>query len=195
MLVPSETPAVAACAEERGARFMDVRVTLERQAWPGTPYARPGVRGATSDDAAALEQIARTAFRGRTRFYADPRLPDARCDDLYANWLRESLAVGGRAEIVMVADDEQGPAGFVTVELRDRVASIGLIAVAQRARGQHVGRLLCAAVVEQMTTAAGADRLAVVTQGQNIAAQRTFQRAGFRASRVDLWFHWWYGRP
>jgi hypothetical protein len=36
--------------------------------------------------------------------------------------------------------------------------------------------------------------MTVVTQGRNVPAVRTFQRAGFLASSIDLWFHKWYER-
>jgi hypothetical protein len=32
----------------------------------------------------------------------------------------------------------------------------------------------------------------VVTQGRNVAAQRTYQGAGYRTSRTSLWFHRWF---
>jgi ribosomal protein S18 acetylase RimI-like enzyme len=38
----------------------------------------------------------------------------------------------------------------------------------------------------------GADRVTVVTQGRNIAAQRLYQRCGFLTRSTGLWYHRWF---
>jgi dTDP-4-amino-4,6-dideoxy-D-galactose acyltransferase len=38
----------------------------------------------------------------------------------------------------------------------------------------------------------GCDRVQVVTQGRNLAAQRLYQRAGFLTADLKLWYHKWY---
>jgi ribosomal protein S18 acetylase RimI-like enzyme len=42
--------------------------------------------------------------------------------------------------------------------------------------------------------AQGLQRAQVVTQGRNIAAQRLYQKCGFRTGEIALWYHRW-GTP
>jgi dTDP-4-amino-4,6-dideoxy-D-galactose acyltransferase len=186
-LAPADEPAAAQAAESAGFRLMDVRVELAREI-ADEPTSR--VRPANDEDRAALRAIASTSH-GATRFYADPRFEDARCDDLYDTWITRSLE--GWAQAVLVADDEGRPAGYVTCHLDDRAGSIGLIAVDASERTRGLGVELARAAVG-WCAGAGAERMTVVTQGRNVAALRTFQRAGFLVSSVGLWFHKWYER-
>lgn len=171
-------------AELLGAQIMDVRVELDC-----IPTARPiEARPVKRPDIALLAAIARTAFRGMTRFYADPRLPDDRCDDLYENWLRDSA--DGWATEILVVGDGRGPAGFVTIHRNDDNASIGLIAIAEHVRERGVGQSLASSAIG-WAAQDGAKRMTVVTQGCNVPAQRAFQAAGFRTSQTDVWLHRW----
>ena len=142
LLIPAHEQADIHRAEQNGARVMDVRVELEMRTVPVLSYARPF----NKTDVEPLAAISRTAFRGLTRFYADPRFPDDRCDDLYENWLRQSA--DGWAEEILVLDDADGPVGFVTVHALDDEAWIGIIAVAEHIRGSGSGIALTQAAVD-----------------------------------------------
>jgi dTDP-4-amino-4,6-dideoxy-D-galactose acyltransferase len=187
-LASGDDSASAHAAEDGGFRVMDLRTELRRDA---TPEQVAGLRPAQEDDRDALRAIARSSH-GITRFYADPRFPNERCDDLYATWIDRSL--DGWAEAVLVANDVDGtPSGYVSVHRDGDEGSIGLIAVAAEARGRGLGEALARGAVD-WCAGAGAKTISVVTQGRNAAALRTFERAGFRAHSVGLWFHKWYDR-
>lgn len=186
LLIPAADQDEIQRAEGRGFRFADIRVKLERNVGPEITIARPAV----ATDVEALAIIARTAFRGLTRFYADPGFDNERCDDLYEGWFRENAA-DPLVDILMVGDGA-GPAAFVTVRIDDEEASIVLIAVADDRRGIGVGVNLTRAAVNHAHSL-GIPRISVVTQGCNIPAQRAFQGAGFVTSAVDVWLHKWYG--
>ena len=166
--------------------MVDVRMEFERTTQPFPICDRGRL---IRDEVKEVAAIARTAFRGMTRFYADPLFPDERCDDLYENWIRDSLA-GWANNTLVIEDDDHKVAGFVTIHVDGEDSSIGLIAVAEYARGFGFGWQLCEGALNA-ASALGAQRMTVVTQGRNIAAQRAFQLAGFRTSKVDLWFHKW----
>lgn len=173
-------------AEANGARLMDTRVEFSRPT--GSEMAVS--RRPTPADVDELAAIARTAFRGLTRFYADPRFDNARCDDLYEEWFLSSYR-GWAMEVLMIGDG-LGPAGFVTIhDDGDREASIGLIATAPRIRGRGMGLNLTHAAVD-WAYRENFETITVVTQGCNIPAQRAFQRAGFVTESVDVWLHKWY---
>ena len=185
LLADADDPAEIQRAEEIGYRFMDIRVTLTMQACSRLSW----VRLARAEDTAKLKAIAREAFH-LTRFYADPSLDDTRCDDLYAEWTR-SLCAGG-ASVVLVAEREDTPVGYVTVNLDGDDSEIGLIAVAADWRGQHLGTALVNGAID-WAYAHGAERMNVVTQGRNVGALRTFEGCGFRVSNTQVWLHRRFG--
>lgn len=174
-------------AEDRGFRLMDVRVTLERPASTMT-YTR--ALPVVPADVEALAAIARTAHRS-TRFYADPRFDRERCDDLYEGWLRNS--VNGWADRVLRVGLPGAPLGYVTVHLDGDAGSIGLIAVAEHARGRGNGVALVRGALTHAARA-GARSMSVVTQGRNVAALRCFEACGCRVVQMQVWMHKWAGR-
>lgn len=185
LLIPATDQADIHRAEANGARVMDIRVKYERETGPAVAVYRKAIER----DIEPLAKIARTAFRGLTRFYADPHFDDERCDDLYENWFREN-AEDAFVDVLMIGDGD-GPAGFVTVKMDTEEAAIVLIAVADRARGRGMGTNLANAAIEHARSS-GIPRITVVTQGCNIPAQRAFQHAGFVLESTDVWLHSWY---
>lgn len=189
-LASSNDPRTAHVAEQGGFRLMDLRVELRREV--GDAVEASEVREARGEDHDRLREIAR-ASHGTTRFYADPRFAADRCDDLYATWIERSL--NGWAAGVLVVERGGSAAGYCSWNLdeRDRAGSIGLIAVDASAQRSGAGVALATGAVAWCASR-GARAMSVVTQGRNVAALRTFQRAGFLVSSVDLWFHKWYDR-
>ena len=184
-LLAGEDPATAHAAEDAGYRLMDVRVGLARRA--AEPPADPRVRPFAPGDLDALRAIARTSH-GATRFYADPRFPRERCDDLYDVWITRSTE--GWADAVLVAEHGGRPAGYLSVHAGEQRASIGLFAVAQEARGSGLGGALVDAAVG-WAAARGRAEIDVVTQGRSAAALRVYERRGFAVESLGFWFHKW----
>lgn len=176
-------------AERHGFQAMDARVVLARACERTDPPSDVPIRAYQAADLPALRAIARAAFRG-TRFDADPRFPLGRAADLYEVWLERSCT--GWAAHVLVAAIDGAAAGFVTVHDDGGGAwRIGLIGVAEAARGRRAGRALVAAAVDA-AAGAGGRTMSVATQGANVAAQRLYQRAGFLTSTVHVWYHRWF---
>ena len=183
-----DDPGAAAHAEDAGFRLVDVRVELGR---PSAGDERSTLRPATGADEAPLRELARPNHR-ITRFYADPRFPDDRCDDLYATWVTRSLE--GWADAVLVAELDGQPAGYVSLHrLEWGWGLIGLIGVAPDAQGRGLGRRLVDGAVA-WSRDGGLERVTVVTQARNVPALRLFEGCGFRIADVGLWFHKWYER-
>jgi dTDP-4-amino-4,6-dideoxy-D-galactose acyltransferase len=181
-------------AEACGFGLADVRLTLGRSAArAGTgDSALQAVRPAEACDLAALEPVA-AGVHTDSRFFFDERFDRAAAADLYRRWLRASLA-GELADLAYVAEAGGEPAGYITGRTDPATATvaIGLLGLAERARGKGLGTRLVAALLAG-ASGAGAERITVVTQGRNVQAQRLYQRAGFRTERVELWYHWWSG--
>lgn len=178
--------------EQQGFGFADVRLTLvHRPPITGQPLDVPGIRRAHAEDLPALERTARASHHD-SRFYADSNFPRDRCDSLYATWIAKSCT-GGFADVVFVAESASGEAGgYVTCSMIQRdCGQIGLLAVAPEARGSGAGgRLIGQAIAWAQSQ--GATSVITVTQGRNVAAVRAYERCGFVAQRMQLWYHRWF---
>jgi len=191
-LARSDDAQTTRCAESAGFHQTDLRVTFETRSLAGqgraTPHVDVGPVRETEID--ALADIARTSYRD-SRFYYDPRVPRDRADELFAIWTAKDCR--GAAATVLVARQPGRPIGYATCPIDPATGwgSIGLLGVAEDARGRGVG----AALVDS-ALAWAAERqlpgLTVVTQGRNVTAQRLYQRAGFVTRSLQLYYHKWY---
>lgn len=181
LLIPADDTNEIQAAEERGFRMMDVRMTLERSC----PYEDWYMPEAKLEHAEQFAEIAR-ASHWITRFYADPRFPVGRCDDLYETWIRSSLA--GWADVVLTTDYVSG---YCTLHVNGDTGTIGLIAVAEDARSAGLGGKLVRGAIN-WCHGKGLEKISVVTQGCNIPALRLFERSGFQTVSTEVWLHKWY---
>jgi dTDP-4-amino-4,6-dideoxy-D-galactose acyltransferase len=177
-----------------GALEVDVRTTLSTTVTvtPATASQQTAaVRVARPEDLPALEGLARTAHSD-SRFWNDPHFARAHCAELYATWIRK--AVQGQADAVFVATSGAQAVGYISCHARgagpDAHAEIGLVAVAEAARGQGLGGALVRAAL-LWAQARGLTRTSVVTQGRNAAALRLYAAHSFVVQRQQVWQHLW----
>lgn len=144
-----------------------------------------------SRDDVSPELVALAVSAGEfSRFCRDPRIPQAAFRGLYETWIRRSVA-GELADCVFVASRDRGkPSGLVTVRVRDGVGEIGLVSVAQFARGQGIGGLLMNRALDWIEES-GASVSTVVTQLDNTAACRLYERFQFELTDVAHVYHFW----
>jgi GNAT superfamily N-acetyltransferase len=181
-------------AEQNGFSLVDVRLTFERNVMASEGKVDGGwdVRLARRDDVPTLEAIAASSHHD-TRFYFDGRFARDKCDQMYAQWILRSCA--HPTGTVWVAEAEGRPAGYVTCarDLVDGQAGrIGLIAVADVARGRGLGTRLLHQAIDWIAGTGAMRRAIVATQGRNVAAQRLYQRCGFVTRDLQLYYHKWY---
>jgi ribosomal protein S18 acetylase RimI-like enzyme len=179
-----------------GFELVSVRCTYER------PLGRPGavpeapvglrLRRLSEGVACAPEDCRRLAtLLGETsRYFKDRRIPRDRAQAIYDAWLTNSLVHGYAAEAVLAFDGDR-LAGLVTLRLHGTVGSVDLIGVQDGYRNAGLGHVLLehgfAACHER-----GATRVRVVTEAENVAACRFYQRHGFVVVATDLV---WHGHP
>jgi dTDP-4-amino-4,6-dideoxy-D-galactose acyltransferase len=188
LLADAADPATTLLAEDHGFRMVDVRVTFEHSLEDSPQPSQP-LRVASGAKLEPLLPLARRSF-GDTRFYADPGFPRERVDELYAEWIRASDG-GPMGDAVLTAERDGSTAGAITCVRGDEAGEIGLIMVDPSARGAGVGSDLVVGALEWLRDA-GSPRAEVQTQARNVGAQRLYERAGFLASRVDIWLHRWF---
>lgn len=192
LLADADDHATCASAQAHGYSVVDIRVNLESAAPASAPSLGradgPLVRAARSDDVETLEAVARESHRD-TRFYMDGHFDHPRCDQMYQLWIAKSCR--GWADRVFVVEVDGSAAGYVTCHLADRVGRIGLLGVADAARGRGAGSALIAAAVRWFADQ-DALRVTVATQARNLAALRLYQRAGLTVASIQLWFHKWF---
>jgi ribosomal protein S18 acetylase RimI-like enzyme len=187
-LARSDDPASWTAAIRVGFEPIDIRIELDRELAPAEEVPRDTPL-ATEHDLPCLLDLARGAFT-ESRFFRDERFPSVKAEELFSVWVRRGVSESDRFTILSREDGK--PAGFVS----GRIAAAGrgrieLVAVAQAFQGRGVGhRLLDCALAQFWRRGAGC--VAVVTQGSNAAAQRLYQRTGFRTGSVGVWFHGWY---
>lgn len=177
-------------AEDHGFRLVDIRVVLERSLADITPSVNVPlhIRECTPADSPALRAIAGASYRD-SRFYYDPHFPAAMCDALYETWIERSCE--GYADVVLVAEAQDQPVGFISCHLEQDKGKIGLIGVSAAEQGRGIGRDLIDAALGWFAAQEMA-AVTVVTQGRNTGAQRFYQRSGFITRSVQLWYHRWF---
>jgi dTDP-4-amino-4,6-dideoxy-D-galactose acyltransferase len=124
-----------------------------------------------------------------SRFRVDPRFPRDRFESLYTQWIKSSIE-GRIAKAVLVATEKDHLVGMVTVGVKEGRADIGLIAVANTARGRGLGGQLVRAAA-QWGLSYGLTDGQVVTQGANQEACRLYLRCGYHQEKVEHVFHFW----
>ncbi|PJF27356.1 MAG: hypothetical protein CUN53_04375 [Phototrophicales bacterium] len=188
LLIDSAQLDLIQSAERHGFHLVDVRVTLDRSL-DNADIVPIGdrVRPATIEDIPTLESIARVNY-GMTRFSVDPHFPQDRVEAMYAYWIAKS--VNGGANITWITCDENVVTGYLSCLLDKTEGQIGLVGIDPAHQNRGAGSaLVCAGL--RWFAEHGAQRVSVVTQGRNIAAQRLYQKHGFRTASVMLWYHWW----
>lgn len=150
-------------------------------AWPVETYDEPFTNG-------DLENLAVQAGM-YSRFRVDPRIPEGKFVELYKTWIRKSVD-RQIAEAVLVVRHLGKIVGMVTVGKKNGRGDIGLIAVDDEMRGKQVGSALVFAA-QAWAFGKGWDSAQVVTQGENVAACRLYERCGYRVEQTRNVYHFW----
>jgi GNAT superfamily N-acetyltransferase len=187
---PAQDFSTVRVATAHGYRYVGIRLTMTRSLVSFEPSRpRPAyVRSSDLGDLSRLRSIAASSHTN-TRFWADGNLPSERCGALYERWVEQDAM--GEAQLTLVADLDGSVAGYVTVGLDAGVGTIRLIGVAGARRGTGVATALLDAALLWMAQHQ-ATLAKVVTQGESVIAQRLYNRQGFSADLVELWFHKWF---
>lgn len=187
--------------EHAGFRIMESQVfwlfDLQHQPIP-EPKTTATFRPHRPADVEILVSLARQVYTPiPNRFHADPHLPQAACDDLYAKWLRNSCS-GEVADYISVIEVDGKVVGYGTLRFLDdqdglcnvRLGQfmLGAIDPSFRQKGLHddLLRSMLVWLKEHKT-----DVAFVGTQSNNAAAQSGMARMGWRPVSAGLSLHAW----
>ncbi|OGN89883.1 MAG: hypothetical protein A2Y88_02655 [Chloroflexi bacterium RBG_13_48_10] len=188
-LAPCEDIESIRLAEIFGFHLVDIRMTYELSTnIPSGLEVFPQIRLAQVDDIPILKETARLVFRN-TRFFNDGNFPVHLCEQLYMVWIEKSCL--GYAQAVWVAEETDIPVGFISCHIEDKKGVIGLVGVHPSHHHQGLGRKLVMMALSWFASHK-CPSVSVVTQGNNLAAQRLYESYGFTISSVKLWYHRWF---
>lgn len=185
-LLTEASPAALSWAIQKGFSFQDVRITLDH-ALKAIPSFSPDTRSIEPADFAKLVEKGPAIFR-QSRFFQDVRFPRARSVALYEIWIQNCCRVSD-SQASIVSGPVGNPQGFITCDLtKTGEGHIGLYGTFEF---PGLGQKLLAHALSWFRERAALS-VYVVTQGSAIAAQRSYQKAGFRTKSIEFWFHRWF---
>lgn len=122
-----------------------------------------------------------------SRFYTDKKIGAKKGEELYRLWMTNSVNKKIAKE-VLVFNELNKPAGFVTVGDKNGRGDIGIIAVDENFRGKGIGKILMLEA-ENWFFKNEYKNVQVVTQGDNIAACNLYTNCGYEIESVEFFYH------
>lgn len=124
-----------------------------------------------------------------SRFRFDERIDKVKFEDLYRQWITNSVNRKIANEVLIFVKDNE-IAGFVTIGDKMGHAEIGMIAVDNAFRGKGIGRALMSGA-EKWSFEHQYDHIVVVTQAANLAACGLYQNCGYQVKSKEYFYHIW----
>lgn len=124
-----------------------------------------------------------------SRFKLDEGFPNGSYERLYSRWIEQSVSRVMATEVFcfMIGDI---PRGVVTLDRKDGIGTIGLVAIHEDCQHQGLGSAMMHHV-NGYAKERHCNILSVATQLKNIPACRLYEKNGFEVESVtDVW-HWW----
>jgi len=179
-------------ADKNSFLEVDMRLTLARTITPGDQLPvwsmDSRVRLARESDLPLLRQFARTLHHD-SRFYFDQRFERSKCDLLYETWIEKSCR--DLAQTVFVSEVDGQAVGYIACRSGGQEAHIGLLGVAETHARTGLGKALVKRFLS-WSGQQGVQRVTVVTQARNTAAQNLYPSCGFLPAVLQRWYHRWF---
>jgi dTDP-4-amino-4,6-dideoxy-D-galactose acyltransferase len=124
-----------------------------------------------------------------SRFKIDPDFHDNEYEKLYLAWIEKSVNKELSNE-VLIYTEETEILGFITVAIKDKKGSIGLIAVDENQRGKAIGKKLINDALSYFKSQ-NVTTVEVVTQKANTIACKFYESLGFKIKSIVNIYHLW----
>lgn len=121
-----------------------------------------------------------------SRYRRDTEIPVSKSLWLYGTWIANSF-YHGYADRCFVVRIGKKIVGLCTVKIKAGDGYIDLLGILPSYQGKYIGSQLLTRAVAYLRERA--KRILVVTEGENIPANRLYQKHGFMIDRVELVYH------
>lgn len=180
-----------AAAAAVGGTLVDKKVTyqIDLQTVPAEQLQFGSVTEYT-DTAANADLIDLSIQAGLySRFKVDPKMDQKKFEELYTQWMQKSCS-HELAKAVLVIREQNKCVAVVTVGEKNGHGDIGLVAVDANQRGKGYGAALIRAA-QAWFVQHGYTSSQVVTQGDNIAACKLYEKCGYQPASLEYYYHFW----
>ncbi len=124
-----------------------------------------------------------------SRFRVDPKMDQKKFEALYIQWMQKSCS-HELAKAVLVIREQGKCVAVVTVGEKNGHGDIGLVAVNANQRGKGYGVALIRAA-QTWFVQHGYTSSQVVTQGDNVAACKLYEKCGYKQTSLEYYYHFW----
>ncbi|MHC4570580.1 MAG: GNAT family N-acetyltransferase [Planctomycetota bacterium] len=124
-----------------------------------------------------------------SRFNTDPKFSKEQYESLYKLWILNSVNKK-ITDTVFVAKKKGKIVGMVTASKKSYGGHIGLIAVDENMRRKNVGADLIR-MAQKWFVLQGCKIAQVVTQGDNVAGCKLYEKCGYHIKKIEHFYHFW----
>lgn len=175
---------------EAGAFLADAKITFSRQVSGESDFTpSPFIRSLPVMEPSKKLRSMALQSGVYSRFKVDPGFHEHEYERLYDEWIYKSVQRTISKE-VLIFEKEGDEKGFITLQIKNSVGSIGLIAVDENARGASVGKELVNASFHFFQSHQIAT-VEVVTQQANQIACNFYKSMGFDIKTIINVYHLW----
>ena len=136
-----------------------------------------------------LQNMVDSLFK-KSRYYFDQKFQAEKINEFYKGWI-EKAVLGLLDDECICLFEKEMPIGFCTIKyISSNSATIGLFGISKKYQRIGLSNYLLKNV-NNILLDRGVQTLSVVTQGRNIEAQKSYQKAGFVSNSAQLWYHKW----
>ena len=119
----------------------------------------------------------------------DPKIPDRKFEELYTHWIDNTINKSFGLQLLLSFERQQ-LTGIATINKKDDMATIGLIAVDQKFQGKAIGsKLLMKAELYAFNH--GFKVMQIPTQKDNTQACRFYEKYGYKIIKEEMIYHLW----
>ena len=127
-----------------------------------------------------------------SRFKLDENFPSNAYERLYTCWIDQSVERNIATEVFCYMIDGH-PKGLLTLNRKNEVGDIGLVATDPECRGIGIGSAMVQYAKHYFFTKGGI-KINVATQNDNKAACHLYEKSGFTVSSCTNVMHWWLNK-
>ena len=124
-----------------------------------------------------------------SRFKLDNQFPAGGYERLYSRWIEQSVNHSLATEVFCYMTNDV-PTGLVTLDIKDDIGAIGLVAIDEHCQHRGVGTAMMRHVISYAQKQS-CKKLSVVTQFDNHPACRLYEKVGFKVESMTNVWHWW----